>query len=118
MDIYGHRYGQYWCLCKEQEKCRSAVKAELKNLHLFKSYGQNKIDSTIMAISYIFLPNFCPKLTTLQEALPIGLFFGILGTYIIGKHPELISNPNFNFYALPVQVGCKEGGKACKDLKS
>ena len=27
------------CLCKEQEKCRSAVKSELNNIHQFKSYG-------------------------------------------------------------------------------
>ena len=69
---YGHEYGWYWCLCEEQGKCRSAVKAELKNLHRFKSYGQNKIDSEIMAISFVFSPHFCPKLTTLGEALPMG----------------------------------------------
>ena len=42
MSQYGHKYGQYWCLCKEQEKCGSPVKEELKNMHLLKSYGQNK----------------------------------------------------------------------------
>ena len=40
---YGHKYGQYWCLCEEQEKCGLPVKAELKNVHRFKSYSQNKI---------------------------------------------------------------------------
>ena len=43
MHQYGHKYGQYWCLCEEQEKCGSPVKAELKNMHRLKSYGQNKI---------------------------------------------------------------------------
>ena len=40
---YGHKYGLYWCLCEEQEKCGYSVKAELKNVHRFKSYSQNKI---------------------------------------------------------------------------
>ena len=35
------------------------------NVHRFKCYGQNKIYSEIMAI-FLY---FCPKLTTLQEAL-------------------------------------------------
>ena len=65
---------------------------ELKNLHWFKSYGQNKIDSEIMAISFVFSPDFCPKLNP----------FGILGTYRMGKHTELISNPTFDFYAPPL----------------
>ena len=39
MASYGHEYDQKWCLCKEQEKCRSVVKADLKNKHWFKSYG-------------------------------------------------------------------------------
>ena len=72
MALCGHKYGKYWCLCGEQEKCRSVEKAELKNLHRFKSYGQNKINSEIMAISFVFSPHFCPKLTTLEEALPMG----------------------------------------------
>ena len=50
----------------------AAVKVELKNLHWFKSDGQNKINSEIMAISFVFSPHFCPKLTTLEEALPMG----------------------------------------------
>ena len=43
MSQYGHKYGQYWCRCKEQEKFGSPVKAELKIMHRLKSYGQNKI---------------------------------------------------------------------------
>ena len=54
MALYGHEYGQYWCLFEEQEKCRSVEKAELKNLQRFKSYRQNKIKSEIMAISFVF----------------------------------------------------------------
>ena len=45
-------------VCKEQENCRSEVKADLKNMHRFKSYGQNKIDYEIMAISFIFWAYF------------------------------------------------------------
>ena len=55
---YGHRFDQYWCLFEEQEKCRSTVKAELKNMHRFKSYGQNKIDYEIMAIFFVFWAYF------------------------------------------------------------
>ena len=40
---YGHRFDRYWCLFEEQEKYRSTVKVKLKNMHQFKSYGQNKI---------------------------------------------------------------------------
>ena len=54
MALYGHEYGQYWCLFEDQEKCRSVEKAELKNLQRFKSYRQNKIKSEIMAISFVF----------------------------------------------------------------
>ena len=72
MALYGHEYGQYWCLFEDQEKCRSVEKAELKNLQRFKSYRQNKIKSEIMAISFVFWPYFGPKMTTLEEALPMG----------------------------------------------
>ena len=33
---YGHKYGHYWCLLKDQEKCRSPVKTELKKLQRVK----------------------------------------------------------------------------------
>ena len=59
---YGHRFDRYWCLFEEQEKCRSTMKAELKNMHRFKSYGQNKIDYEIMAISFVFMADFSPGL--------------------------------------------------------
>ena len=49
----------------------NVVKAELKNLHRFKSYDQSKNDSDIMAISFVFLPHFCQKWTALEEALPM-----------------------------------------------
>ena len=42
-------YGQYWCLCEEHEKLGLTVKAELKNMYRFKSYGQNKIFSEKVA---------------------------------------------------------------------
>ena len=69
---FGHRFDRYWCLFEEQEKCRSTVKAELKNMHRFKSYGQNKIDYEIMIISFVFWAYFWPKMTTLEAALPMG----------------------------------------------
>ena len=40
---YGHKYGQNWCLCEEHKKCGSPVKAEWKNVHRFKRFGQNKL---------------------------------------------------------------------------
>ena len=49
-----------------------AVKVEMKNMHRFNSYGQNKIDYEIMAISFVFRPYFEPKMTTLKEALSKG----------------------------------------------
>ena len=39
---------------KDRKKCIWAVKAELKDLHQFKSYGQNKIEFEIKAILCIF----------------------------------------------------------------
>ena len=69
---YGHKYAHYWCLWKEQEKCRSPTKTELKKLHQVKSYSQIKIDSEIMAISFVFWPLFDTKLTRLGQALPRG----------------------------------------------
>ena len=69
---YGHRCVLYGCLHKEGEKCRSPMKTNLKNMHRIKSYGQNKIRSQIMAISFVFLPYFCPKMATPEEALPNG----------------------------------------------
>ena len=69
---YGHKYAHYWCLWKEQEKCRSPTKTELKKLHQVKSYSQIKIDSEIMAISFVFWPRFDTKLSRLGQALPRG----------------------------------------------
>ena len=42
-------------------------------MHRFKSYGQNKMNSEIMAISFVFWPYFGPKMTTPKEALPMVL---------------------------------------------
>ena len=39
---YCHKYGQYWCLCEEEEICGLPVKAELNNMHRFKRFGKNK----------------------------------------------------------------------------
>ena len=50
--------GVYW---KSGEKGRSPMKTELKKLHQVKSYSQIKIDSEIMAISFVFLPHFGTK---------------------------------------------------------
>ena len=52
------------------ETCGSPVKTELKKLRWLKSYGQIKIDSEIMAVSYVFLAYFGLKLTPLGQALP------------------------------------------------
>ena len=46
----GHKYSNYWCLWKDQEKCRSPMKTELKKQQRFKSYGQINIRIEIMAI--------------------------------------------------------------------
>ena len=41
-------------------------------MHPIKSYGQIKIDSEIMAVSFVFLPNFGPKFAPLEQALSKG----------------------------------------------
>ena len=69
---YGQKYNQYWCLWREQEKCRSPAKTELKKMHPIKSYGQIKIDSKIMAVSFVFSRHFDPKFAPLEQALPRG----------------------------------------------
>ena len=58
LNQYGHYHGHYCCLLKDQEKCRSPVKRELKKLQLVKSYGRIKINSEIMAISFVFWADF------------------------------------------------------------
>ena len=50
MICYGHKYGPYWCLWKDQKKCRSPMKTESENLHRFKSYGLIKTDTEFRAI--------------------------------------------------------------------
>ena len=62
MDFYGHEQYRYWCLLEEQEKCGSAVKAELKNRHRLKSYGQNKIFCQKVAKNGRLTLYFDPKL--------------------------------------------------------
>ena len=96
---YGHKYGEYWCLCEEQEKCRSVEKAESKNLHRLKSYGQNKIKCEIMAISFVF---WARKWPVYRKHFPWVLrahlyVFGISGARGMGKHTELIQNHTFYF---------------------
>ena len=71
LEYYGHRFDPFLRLFEEQKKYRSVLKANLKNTHRFKSYGQNKINSKIMAISLVFWPYFGRKKTTLKEALPM-----------------------------------------------
>ena len=41
-------------------------------MHRVKSYGQNKIDTTIMAISHVFLAFLRRKMAPQWEALPMG----------------------------------------------
>ena len=50
------------------------MKTKFKNMHRIKSYGENKILSHNMAISFAFLPNFRPKMAYPEEALPSGFF--------------------------------------------
>ena len=49
-----HNYGLDGCLFKISKKCRSLAKSMLKNVHVVKSYGQNKTNVDIMAISFVF----------------------------------------------------------------
>ena len=46
---------------EQKDKYRSPVKAELKKMHRLKSYGQTKVDTTIIAISHVFLAFFEAK---------------------------------------------------------
>ena len=75
-------------------------------MHRIKSYGENKILSHNMAISFVFLPNFRPKITHPEEALPSGpqsssLYFGISGGRRTGITWMLIQNSSFYFFCPP-----------------
>jgi hypothetical protein len=59
---YCHKYGLYGCLFEIQQKCRSTAKTVSKNMRLAKSYDQNKFVAQIMAISFVFWPNFSASL--------------------------------------------------------
>ena len=59
---YGHKYGLYWCLFEIQQKRRPTAKTVSKNMRLAKSYDQNKLFAQIMAISFVFWPNFAASL--------------------------------------------------------
>ena len=48
------------------------MKMELKKMHPIKSYGQIKIDSKIMDVSFVFSHHFDPKFAPLEQALPRG----------------------------------------------
>ena len=41
---YDHKYGQYWCLCEEQEKCGLPVKAELKQAQLGVPHSRIQVE--------------------------------------------------------------------------
>ena len=100
---YGPEYCRYWCLCEEQEKCRSPVKAEWKKMQRLKSYGQNKIKSEIMAISFVFWARKWPPYRKHFPWVPRAhlYVFGISGARGMGKHTELIQNQTFYFFAPP-----------------
>ena len=61
-NVWVDKYGQDWCLCKEQEKCRHPVKADWKKSRWLKSYGQNKIFYEKRVKNGRFPLYFCPKL--------------------------------------------------------
>ena len=74
---YGPEYGHHWCLWKDQEKCRSPMKTELKKLQRFKSYGQKKFTLKLGPFSFVFWPEIS---TSLRDPLGCSdlsqIFFG------------------------------------------
>ena len=69
---------------------RSQGKVELKKMHRFKNYGQNKIDTTIMASSHVFLAFLRRKMAVRGDQFPelILIFLGAkapLGLVSVGK---------------------------------
>ena len=52
------------------------VKMYISGIETFVSVKKlwQTIDSEIMIISFVFLPDFNPKITTLKDALPIARF--------------------------------------------
>ena len=80
----------------------SIVKVELKNMHQFKSYSQNKIDLKIETISFVFFYLTQKKTVSGGEgALPIGiygpsLYFWYQWSKGNGKNKELKSIPIFD----------------------
>ena len=84
---YGQKYGLYWCLWKEYEKCGSPVKTELKKLRWVKSYGQIKIDSENMAVSFVFWPHFSQNLKRKVATFLMLHFFTSLSVWVQnGQH--------------------------------
>ena len=85
-------------------------------MHRIKSYGQNKIQSHIMAISFVFLPYFCPKMATPEEALPNGpqsssLYFWNQWKQENRNNLQANSNSNFSIFCPPLMV-VDGGGQA------
>ena len=52
MALYGYGYGRYQRLSENRKNVNIALKAECKNIHRFKSYGQNKSKYKIMDPKY------------------------------------------------------------------
>jgi hypothetical protein len=69
------QYGLHGCLFKIQQKCRSTGKTVYKNMHLAKIYDQNKIFAQIMAISFVFWPNFSANLRDPKKCLDLHEIF-------------------------------------------
>ena len=93
---YGPEYGHHWCLWKDQEKCRSPMKTELKKLQRFKSYGQIKIGAEIRAIFLSILAQIFTELEGPLRMLGIGWHF--FGAYwILNEWDKCVAE---NFWVL------------------
>ena len=79
---YGHKYGSYWYLWREHEKCGSQVKTELKKMRQVKSYGQIKFNPEIIAVSFVFWPYIGPNLKLKVATFLMLYFFTSLSVWI------------------------------------
>jgi hypothetical protein len=55
---YGHIYGLYLCVFKMQQRCSLTKDTFKTNMPLLKNYGPNKFLNKIMAVSFVFWPQF------------------------------------------------------------
>jgi hypothetical protein len=94
-----------------QQKCRSTTKTVSKNIRLAKSYDQNRFPPQIMAISFVFWPNFSPSLRDSQICSYLhDIFVGVHSNIVEWDNPVAV-NPQEPFANLSHPSGADASTK-------